>query len=151
MDGCPTVLRHYVGSNVPMRMWKFLDYNKEKSGTSTISTSEKDWTRVKIAPPSHIGISSVFTYYHSIPGIDLMIFETYGCPLGYNLVHGVYFTRNVKFARFYAYNLKNKTFSEFKVEGISFLPDDCYTECAPLVESLLSVEKKLQPKLEDGV
>ncbi|CAN1249915.1 Putative F-box protein At4g38870 [Linum perenne] len=127
MDGCPTVARHYLKPDM-VRMWRFHD------GTTS------DWTQVTIILPSHINID--MDRFHSIPGKDLMILEPYDRlphppqdedePIDY-----VDYLRNVMVL--YSYSLKNKTFSEFKVEGISSLDDACSTACRPLVESLLPI------------
>ncbi|CAN1856366.1 hypothetical protein LINPERHAP1_LOCUS42058 [Linum perenne] len=60
----------------------------------------------------------------------------------YYAKYGGQCVRNVKAARLYFHDLKNSTFRQFKVEGISWLPDDCYTECTPLVESLFPLLRK---------
>ncbi|CAN0877162.1 Putative F-box protein At1g32420 [Linum grandiflorum] len=152
MDGCPTMIRYdHVDDDDcirKMKMWKFQDYNKNnKAAAATAnviaSSSEKDWTEVVIRPPSSLPNNS-FVFFHSIPGEDVMILESYARPLGLRLVPAVSFLRNVKSARFCRYDLKTETFSKFEVKGIPFLPNDCFTRCSILVESLFPVEKTLQ-------
>ncbi|CAN1165740.1 hypothetical protein LINPERPRIM_LOCUS33905 [Linum perenne] len=113
MDGCPTVVRHEYGITPMITMWKF------HGSSSSSSCSEEDWTKVEIRAPSHIEIKYLFSYFHSIPGKDLMILEAYDSMLDDD--GSEYFARNVKFARLYFYDLKNKSFRKFKIEGISFL------------------------------
>ncbi|CAN0879943.1 Putative F-box protein At2g02030 [Linum grandiflorum] len=127
LDGCPAVLRH---DRSTIKMWKLHDC-RDKESTS----SEKDWSEVTIRPPDYLSLLQHIIFVHSIPGKDLLILETYGPTSELPVTDW----RNVKRAHFYCYSLKNETFSEFNVQGISFLPDDCVTECATLVESLLSV------------
>ncbi|CAN1326710.1 hypothetical protein LINPERPRIM_LOCUS33909 [Linum perenne] len=113
IGGCPTVVRHKYGITSMITMWKF------HGSSSSSSCSEEDWTKVEIRAPSHIEIKYLLTFFHSIPGKDLMILEAY------DLIRdddgSEYFMRNVKFARLYFYDLKNKSFRKFKIEGISFL------------------------------
>ncbi|CAN1811158.1 Putative F-box protein At4g38870 [Linum perenne] len=135
MDGCPTVVRHKFGITSMITMWKF------HGSSSSSSCSEEDWTKVEIRAPSHIEIKYLLTFFHSIPGKDLMILEAY--DLIRDEEGSEYFMRNVKFARLYFYDLKNKSFRKFKIEGISFLGNCWSTLCTPLVESLFPVEKKL--------
>ncbi|CAN0872213.1 hypothetical protein LINGRAHAP2_LOCUS10064 [Linum grandiflorum] len=127
LDGCPAVLRL---DRCTITMWKFHD--KE-------SASEEDWSEVTIRQPSYLSIDHII-FFHSIPGKDLLILETYA-PTRQPVVVPVMDWRNVKRARFYCYSLKNKTFSEFQVQGISDLRDDCVTHCATLVESLCLLSK----------
>ncbi|KAI3885770.1 hypothetical protein MKW92_036601 [Papaver armeniacum] len=138
MHGCLTVVRR---KDRTVKMWKFHDYNKE-NGTSTAS-SEKDWTEVNVRLPSYISFDMP-VYFHSIAGKDQLILETYNPPPSTDEHIHDGFQRNVKFARFYSYNLINKAFREFKIKGISCIPENCRTECATLVENLLPVQKKRQ-------
>ncbi|CAN0914704.1 Putative F-box protein At1g47765 [Linum grandiflorum] len=131
MDGCPAV---YRSDECTLKMWKFHDC---RSGGSS-SSDEKDWTEVKIIRPSFIPYKHIICF-HSIPGKDVLILETYD-PSSNPVGHRPFMDwRNVKRAVFYRYDLKDETWSEFEVRGISFLPDVSVNRCATLVETLLSV------------
>ncbi|CAN0891426.1 Putative F-box protein At1g33530 [Linum grandiflorum] len=145
MDGCLTLIRRRYQT---VKMWRFHDYDKKENGSS--SENEKDWSQVEdITLPDDI-TSDVFVYFHPILGKRQLMLETYVSssewdshldtdPDSYGSRKDQYFKRSVKFARFYLYDMRSKKFSRLRMDGVSSVPEDCRTTCAPLVESLLPV------------
>ncbi|CAN0891424.1 Putative F-box protein At1g19160 [Linum grandiflorum] len=144
MDGCLTLIRRRCQT---VKMWKFHDYEEKDDG----SNSEKeDWILVEEIKLHEDIKPHVFVYFHPIPGKRQLMLETYIISSNpdsdvdlevdtYDSRHGQYFKRNVKFARFYLYDMRSKEFSRVSKNGVSSVPDDCRTTCAPLAESLLPV------------
>ncbi|KAI3878902.1 hypothetical protein MKX03_024474, partial [Papaver bracteatum] len=133
VDGCLAVIRQ---THRKLKMWIFRDHNKE-NGTS-VTSSEKDWTRLSIQFPSDLNIRlhrSVI-YVHSISGTDQILLETYSHVYNYG-------ERNVKAANYYYYNQKKKTLRKLEINWISSIPEDCRAKCSTFIETLLPVRKKL--------
>ncbi|CAN0825082.1 Putative F-box protein At1g47730 [Linum grandiflorum] len=145
MDGCLTLIRR---RNQTVKMWKFNDHNKKENGSS--DEKEDDWSQVEeITLPSYI-TSHVFVYFHPIPEKRQLMLETYVYSSvwgeevdmdvdSYGSRQEQFFKRNVKFSRFYLYDMRSKEFNRVSMNGVSSVPEDCRTTCAPLVESLLPV------------
>ncbi|XP_026418036.1 putative F-box protein At1g50870 [Papaver somniferum] len=134
VDGCLAIV---CQDEQIVNMWILHDHNKE-NGSSTSSSSEKDWTQLTITLPSNNREDWWFVYFYSVAGTDQIILETYRDPGPFG------FRRNAKLAKFYFYDLKQKTFKKFEVDGISFFSEYSRTECvSTFVESLLPVQKKL--------
>ncbi|CAN1161464.1 Putative F-box protein At4g38870 [Linum perenne] len=139
MDGCLTVI---LRRNRTVKMWRFHDYNKEET---SVGSEKEDWTEMEdIKLPSEI-TCDVFLYFHTISGKGQLILEAHLSSPLHNSAGCIPFERNPKFARFYSYDLKLKTLSRLRTDGVvPFVPQDYLTTCAPLVESLFPVGKKLQ-------
>ncbi|KAI3920838.1 hypothetical protein MKW98_005664, partial [Papaver atlanticum] len=126
VDGCLAIL-HQTDRKV--KMWIFHDHNKE-NGIS-ITSSEKDWTRLSIRFPFELTIElrRSAIYVHSVSGRDQIILETYKDAY----YHG---KRNARAANFYYYDRKKKTLRKLEINGITSIPEDCRTECSTFVENL---------------
>ncbi|KAI3943877.1 hypothetical protein MKW92_002440 [Papaver armeniacum] len=129
VDGCLAILRQ---TDRKVKMWIFQDHNKE-NGIS-ITSSEKDWTRLSIKLTIELRRSAI--YVHSVSGRDQIILETYRDAY----YHG---KRNARDANFYYYDRKNNTLRKLEINGITSIPEDCRAECSTFVENLLPVRKKV--------
>ncbi|KAI3964220.1 hypothetical protein MKW92_011254, partial [Papaver armeniacum] len=131
VDGCLAIISQTAQK---LRMWIFRDHNKE-NGT-TITSSEKNWTRFSIELPSEwTRLRRSVIYVHSVSGTGQIILETYRDSKNRG-------KRDVKAANFYLYNQERKT-RNLEIKGISSIPEDYRAECSTFVESLLPVRKKL--------
>ncbi|CAN1157725.1 Putative F-box protein At4g38870 [Linum perenne] len=132
LDGCITVVRGLRTERAQTQfMWKFHDRNKEEhNGT----ISRQDWTRVRIEMPCYISPWKPI-YFYPIPGKDQMIIETQDQRANRDVL---------KRSSFYSYNMINRTFSKFKIQGISSVPEeDCIIYYAIVMEDCNTSEPEL--------